>query len=423
MNSDDPFDIEESERQKQSQQKTKSSKPRQKKIIRPNTLIDAFENQSLISPQLISSLVKKYKNPVISFYLNLTPDKLIRTEKVYLTFFNSEKHLELENKKEFIKNLSHSQKQTLENDLNQIEQFLLNYFVPKYTHSIIIFKSGKEFNQIVTTLTSTVDILKIDFDPFLQPLEILIERNPKLLFVHISKEKALYYIYFLGSVDEIETIKSFVPSDNVDASRTAKVQRLRNNMLNDHLKTSALNTRNLCEKNNCDYIILSGEIDTVSKFEQFIDVNLKKKIINKINLPSCFDKKDLLVQLEESISKFKKQKENDELKNLKQYRREGLLVFGLSPVIKAQNQFIIKKIFIDENLSQPGFICPNHHCLDLSPGKCSICQQELLLVSDIVDELIKFSLKHKTEIMIIQQKPKLLKNYGGIAALTHKVYF
>src|SRR5260370_910094 len=76
-----------------------------------------------------------------------------------------------------------AQKEVLTHDLKKIEDLLAQYYVPHDSHTIIIFKSAGELNRVIQLPVHATDRLTIDPDPYIVPLEMILEENERVLFL------------------------------------------------------------------------------------------------------------------------------------------------------------------------------------------------------------------------------------------------
>jgi hypothetical protein len=82
----------------------------------------------------------------------------------------------------------------VEHDLEEIEAFLTDHFVPENLRAMVIFRAGEELNRVIKLWVRVPDTLVIDPDPFLLPLEAALERSEKVLFTEVSKEESRFSI-------------------------------------------------------------------------------------------------------------------------------------------------------------------------------------------------------------------------------------
>jgi hypothetical protein len=132
--------------------------------------------------------------------------------------FHSLQTRELERRKDLIEAIPKTQKEMLTHDLKEIEELLAQYYVPHDSHTLIIFKSAGELNRVIQLPVHATDRLTIDPDPYIVPLEMILEENERVLFLEIEKQESRFQIYHFGQRQEQDRIQSFVPSDRVDDS-------------------------------------------------------------------------------------------------------------------------------------------------------------------------------------------------------------
>jgi len=385
--------------------------------LHPRSLLRAMGAQSGVSEEKVRALVEtEYTDPVISLYLELSAEKVAPEPKGLLRSFHSMKRHALDEHKDFIDSLSKSQKATLEHDLQEIEGFLANYFVPQHLRSLIIFRSGQKLNEVIGLLVPARDALKIDPDPYITPLEAVLEEDEKVLFVECVKQDAKFLLYQLGSVQQIERTKSFVPSDTVDRSIPHHAQQHRLTHLQLHLKQVADEIYHLYDQGMCDLLALMAESRVAALLDEYLHESLKPKIIARILDSPDADARDRRELIEGALRDHRAAKEAKAIESLHDHRPEEL-VYSLRNVINALNLFLIRKLLVSENLHQEGFACKEHHYLSLEAGNCPFDNTKLLAAENVVDEVIEVARLHGVEVLIIKHRQDLLAQYAGIAAI------
>jgi hypothetical protein len=385
--------------------------------LHPRSLLRAMGAQSGVSEEKVRALVEtEYTDPVISLYLDFSAEKVAPEPKGLLRSFHSKKTHALDEHKDFIDSLSKSQKATLEHDIQEIEGFLANYFVPQHLRSLIIFRSGQKLNEVIGLLVPTRDALKIDPDPYITPLEAVLEEDEKVLFVECVKQDAKFLLYQLGSVQQIDRTKSFVPSDTVDRSIPHHAQQHRLTHLQLHLKQVADEIYHLYDQGTWDLLALMAESRIAALLDEYLHESLKPKIIARILDSPDADARDRRELIEGALRDHRAAKEAKAIESLHDHRPEEL-VYSLRNVINALNLFLIRKLLVSENLHQKGFACKEHHYLSLEAGDCPFDNTKLLAAENVVDEIIEVARLHGVEVLIIKHRQDLLAQYAGIAAI------
>ena len=390
-----------------------------RKMVQPRALLKA-QTTPIVSPQDLKTLIETtYESPVTSLYLSLSPEKVAPAEKGLLRSFHSLKTGALEVSKDFIEALSRAEKQNLTQDLEEIEAFLAESVVPSNMRSLIIFKSGELLNRVMRFPVHLADRLVIDADPYILPLEAVLEENPKALLVEVSKEESRFLNYHLGLLQEAGRIHSFVPSDTVDASIPGPVQRHRLTRLEWHLKATAQRTFHLCAQLSCEVLVLMAEKRVMSQFEEFLAETLKGKIIGRIHNTPAAETRDRRELIESALRDHKVEVEARTIEELSAYRPDEELVYGLRQVLTACNSFLVRKLLAAQSLSHKGFVCGQHHYISLEAGDCPVCGARVLPVENVIDEMIEIARLHRVQTMIVEYREDLLAVYDGIAGVLH----
>jgi hypothetical protein len=411
----------------QAEQQSATPQPQRKKHgkkwreLHPRSLLRAMGAQNGISEDKIRALVEtQYSDPVISLYVGLSPEKVAPEPKGLLRSFHSMKTHALEEHKDFIESLSKSQKATLQHDIQEIDAFLVDYFVPQHLRSLVIFRSGEKLNEVIGLLVPSKDAFKIDPDPYIAPLEAVLEEDEKVLFVESAKDDTKFLLYQLGSCQQIDRAKSFVPSDTVDRSIPHRAQEHRLEHLRTHLRQVASEIYHLYEQGSWDLLMLMAENRIAALLDEYLHESLKPKIIGRILDSPDADARDRKGLIENVVREYRANKEAKAIESLHDRKPEEL-ASSLRDVLNVLNLFLVRKVLVSENLHQKGFVCHEHHYLSLEGGNCPLDNSRLLAAENVVDEIIEVARLHGVELLIIKYRQDLLAEHAGIAAIHYAV--
>jgi len=354
---------------------------------------------------------------VVSLYLQLGPDKVAPTQKALARSFHSLQTRELERRKDLIEAIPKAQKEMLTHDLKEIEELLAQYYVPHDSHTLIIFKSAGELNRVIQLPVHATDRLTIDPDPYIVPLEMILE-NERVLFLEIEKQESRFQIYHFGQRQEQDRIQSFVPSDRVDDSIPGRAQRHRLMHLERHLEATAQQACHLYNDSSFDVLALMGEERVMHLLEEFLHATVKAQIIGRIyDSPDAVprDRKSLI---ENALRDHKADREIKAIADLKEHT-PAEIAHSLGSVVKACNLFLVRKLIVSVGFHHQGFICKEHHYLSLEPTDCPFCGKKLVSVENLVDEMIEIARLHAVEVTIVSYHRELLVEYEGVAAVVY----
>jgi peptide chain release factor subunit 1 len=410
--------LEERERRVKGTRTTSAMARAAEQIPEPRTLKAAFAERPFISREDLRNIARQhYERPVITFYLNLAPQHGIRSDPpVFVSIFHSLRHQELEARKPYIEGLPRAHRLAIPDDLAEVQAFLEGYQAAG-ARALVIFKSGERLNRVMPLPTRVADSLTIDADPYIEPLEAIMEEQRRVLVVDVAKEKSTFSLYELGFEEPLHVITSSVPRNEVEPSREDEVQRHRLTHLQWHFKSSAQTAERLFRERRCELLALIGEKTLVKEFEDYLAKSLRDRLLGELQLSPEDGPNQRRDALEEALAKQRKQEEEAALGELGFFQGHGRLAAGLEKVLDAANLFLMRRLFLDSELARPGYVCREHHFLALTAGSCPFDGSDLLPAENVVDELVEIARLHGVEVMLVEQRRELLAPYEGAAAV------
>jgi Bacterial archaeo-eukaryotic release factor family 10 len=409
--------IEERERRVRGTRTTSAMVRAAEQIPGGDNLKAAFAQRPFISREELREIAREHdEGPVITLYLNFAGERLVRDHPLFLTVFDSLHHGELEARKPYIESLPHAQRLRVPEDLAEVHAFLEG-FDPQGARAIVIFKQGARLNQVMPLPVRVADSLTIDLDPYIKPLEAILEEQRRVLVVELSKEKTAVSAYELGYEEPLGALKAFIPSDSVDASRPGKVQRHRLTHLQWHLKSSAQLADRLFREQGAERLVLIGEERITKEFEDYLPKSLRDRLVARLSLSPDANANQRRAAIDGALADERKREEEAALGELGFYKGHGRLAAGLELVIDAANLFLMRQLFLDDRLARAGFVCRSHHFLSLTPGSCPFDNQPLLPAENVIDELVEIARLHGVEVRLVTYRQDLLGPYEGVAAV------
>lgn len=410
--------LEERERRVRGTRTTSTMARAAQEIPEPTTLKAAFADRPFISREDLRNIARQhYERPVISFYLNLAPQQGVRSDPpVFVSIFHSLRHRELEARKPYIEELPRAHRLAVPDDLAEVQAFLEGY-QPAGARALVIFKSGDQLNRVMPLPARVADSLTIDADPYIEPLEAIMEEQRRLLVVDLSKEKTSFSLYELGFEEHLHAITSYVPRSEVELSREDEVQRHRLTHLQWHFKASAQAAERLFRERRCELLALVGEERLVKEFEDYLAKPLRDRLLAELQLSPEDGPNQRRDALEAALAKQRAQDEEAALGELGFFQGHDRLAAGLEKVLDAANLFLMRRLVIDSELARPGYVCREHHFLALADGSCPFDGQALVPAENVIDELVEMARLHGVELMLVGQRRDLLAPYDGAAAV------
>jgi len=410
--------IEERERHVRGSRTTSVMARAAEQVPEGKTLKEALAQRPFISREDLREIARQnYDVPVVTLYLNFSPDRLLPADQPrFLSIFHSLRHRELEARKPYVESLSHAQRLRVPEDLREIQEFLEGY-EPAGGRALVIFKSGAQLNWIMPLPVRVADSLTIDGDPYVEPLEAIMEGQHRLLVLDVSMDVTTFSIYELGYEQAIQSVKEDLPRKTEDPHRPGKEERHRLMHVKWQFKSSVLLADRLFRERGCDLLALIGEATVIQEFEDYLPKALHERVFARLQLSPGGGPNQRRSALEGALAELRKREEEADLGELGFYQGHGRLAAGLEMVIGAANLFLMRQLFLDDDLARPGFVCRAHHFLSLLPGTCPFDDQPLLPAENVVDELVEIARLHGVELMLVMHRQDLLGPYDGAAAV------
>src|SRR2546430_5303188 len=277
--------LEERERRVRGTRTTSTMARAAQEIPEPTTLKAAFADRPFISREDLRKIGRQhYERPVITFYLNLAPQEGVRSDPpVFISVFHSLRHRELEARKPYIESLPRAHRLAIPDDLAEVQAFLEGYQAAS-ARALVIFKSGEQLNRVMPLPARVADSLTIDADPYIEPLEAILEEQRRLLVVDLSKEKTTFSLYELGFEEKVHAITSDVPRSEVELSREDEDQRHRLTHLQWHFKASAQAAERLFRERRCELLALVAEETVFTEFGGYLAKPLRDRLLAELQL-------------------------------------------------------------------------------------------------------------------------------------------
>jgi len=379
----------------------------------------AFAKTDLVPLEVIKALANySFSDPVISLYLNLTPENVKR--KAYISQVKSMIKQAKQKQEKYIKSLTKAQQQALKQDIEEIIDFIENEFNPDGLQTLVIFKSGRELKlalHLPVKLYSANRVV-IDSDIYTLPLLALYHKNPKTLVVRIAKTQAKIYRLHLGIFEPITTLKTKtypIASIPLKDKAQARMQAHTHRFFKEVVKYLV----NLHIQEHFNKIIIAGVEATVQRFMPVIPEYMQKRIIGEIYLPAEATEGMLKQQAIDTLRNYLRAQEQHQLEIIKNLYNAGKLLYGVKAILEAQNMFLLRKLWIDSNAVVPGYVCPNDHYLALEPQQCPICNTQLIPADNILDELTELAINYHIDMFTFDILPGALADFDGVVGLTY----
>lgn len=357
------------------------------------------------------------KFPFISLYLCInTPNLLEQTEKNRIFIKNSMQEAEARLQKEGNReNLISFRK-----DCEKILYYLENNLITKAQGIAIFACAGLGIFRIFYSIMPFDNSFAVNSIPHLRQLAYHFDENENALVVMIDRRFARIYNLEIGGFifDEADMEHEVHKFHKQGGWAQMRYQRHIENQVLRHYKDVAKVATDLLDHNRYDNFIIIGQHNEIKNFQKQLPKRINAKIIHTDSLDMRENISSVLEKVIDDLKENESKKEQAIVKDLIE-KAPILSTTGIQDSLKLVSEGRVDLLVLPQNKKQKGWKC--NGCLytekDQKQAGCPYCG-EAALETDLVEELIKFTLKNKGEVELINGKSaEELEHYGGVGVL------
>ena len=350
--------------------------------------------------------------PVVSLYLNLTPDQHGRDN--YETFVRK---AFAERLKAFRENSA--ERASLERDIERVNQYLSEE-VNRSSNGLALFASsgaGEFFETIQLDAPLDEHWLFVGPVPHLYPLAKVIDQYPRYASVLLDTNRARIFVFGLGSVERREHVTSEKTNrTSMGGWSQARYQRRTDNVHIRHVKEVVDTLDRIVSADNIAHIIVAGDDVVVPLLKEQLPKHLQEKLVDVLSL-DCDAGEDEIVQATLDILRQKDAETDAERVQelIGAWQSGGLGIVGPDSTLKALQMGQVDELLLTGTPGELGSArlpddAPGHVKVETS-GSGETNERKL----ELANELVTRAQQTGASVRFIED-PNLLKNFGGTGA-------
>ena len=367
----------------------------------------------------------EYQNyPVTSLYLGLGPQ-----DRQNLQYKTKAKNLVKDIRKSLTNRaLDKSSLESIESDFNKISNYIENATDVSECRGLAVFScSGENFWEIYKLPVVYRNQLVVDRSPLLAQLIKINDEYSDIVIVLIDRKKARIFRIDPDGAHEIldyfypgaSRTRKFSSSEGTFKQRVAQgasagnqpqgygehgFQRIIENEIHQHYKYIADRLFEYYRDNKFKWLVIGGTEKNVSEFSNHLHTYLRDILAGSI--AADIDKIKPYQVMDATLDALESRKIDKQKKLLDEYREKlasGLTVNGVNSTLSALSKGQLRVLFIEEEFSVPGFMCPETGVL-MTEEKREECPEEAgpVYVVDIVDLAIEEAFRQNTETEVLR---------------------
>jgi peptide subunit release factor 1 (eRF1) len=352
--------------------------------------------------------------PVVSLYLNLTPDQHGRDN--YEAFVRKAFAERLKAFKE-----SSAERASLERDVERINQYLSEE-VNRSSNGLALFASagaGEFFEAIQLDAPLDEHWLFVGSVPHLYPLARVIDQFPRYACVVLDTQRARIFVFGLGSVERREQVTGQKTNrTSMGGWSQARYQRRIENVHINHVKEVVDTLDRIVRADTIDHIIVAGDEVVVPLLKEQLPKHLQDKLVDVLSLEKDAAEDDIIQATLDVLRQKDAETDSARVEELiGACQSGGLGVLGPDSTLKALQMGQVDELLLT---GTPEQLRPTRLPDDAAPGQVKVETSASGETDErklrLADELVTRAQQTGATVRFIEDA-SLLEDFGGVGAL------
>ena len=354
-------------------------------------------------------------SPVISLYLNLTPDQHGRDSHAQFC-----RKSFAERAKDFKKNSP--ERASFERDTERINTYLDNELNRSADGLALFAAAGADGFFEAVQLDAPIDYhgLFIGAVPYLYPLARLIDQYPHYASVLLDTNHAEIFVFGLGAIQKREELTGVkTRRSSMGGWSQARYQRHAENFHLHHIKEVVETLDRIVQADNIAHIILVGDEVAVPLLKDALPAHLTGKLSDVMKLERHLGEDDVARATLDVVRRKDAESDHERVTQvLDAWRAGGLGVAGPEATLDALQLGQVEEVLISASPQdlKPVQRLPDEAARDLIAADTSAPAGPELPQLRLSGKLVTEALKTDAHVRFIED-PQWLREHGGVAAL------
>ncbi len=262
---------------------------------------------------------------------------------------------------------------------------------------------------------------------FLRPLLEALDEHERFGIVLVDQKRARLLTVFLGDIEEHKDLISQVPprpdSPSADKLRSqSKMERRHDQSVSSHVRLVAGEISRLMEQLEVDRLIVGGNVGVASELARALPKRLRGRLVEVMPIPLMAGDDEILVRAADVQTRLERAEELEVVRELlKEVRKGGRGVAGLSATLEAINEGRVWKLVYLQGLKVGGGVCNSCNMLfDPADERCAMCGNKVDPEPHMVDRMARAVLERGGHVeMVDGPAAEALRAVADVGALMH----
>ncbi|HXF56819.1 MAG TPA: Vms1/Ankzf1 family peptidyl-tRNA hydrolase [Actinomycetota bacterium] len=333
--------------------------------------------------------------PVASFYLNVDGRRFPRKQDYEVRAEELCHRLRQEAAR-----LPREQRRSVERDAERFLAFVKDLDRGPTRGVALLSASADGLWEEVLVPRPVPDLVTVAPQPYVLPLEALLETYQSFCTVLVDREKARVFFAALGRIQEETDVFDEVPGQHDQGGWSqARYQRHIEAHVQDHLRRVADLLLRYSKRRPFDHLILAGPEELLPHFERELHDYLRRRVVARTSLPMTATPAEVLERSLQVEEELEARREREALERVRAQAAAGQgAVVGLGSVLDALNQGRVGTLVVPFGLAREGVRCAGCGWLAEEGETCPTCQEPTELVPDVVDLAVASALRQGARV-------------------------
>ncbi len=316
--------------------------------------------------------------------------------------------------------LTHDQKQGLQNDLQRIQRWLTDEFDRDGANGVALFAADLD-NMFETLRVSSVlpDAVRVGPDFYLAPLVPLVGRGDGAIVAVVGREKGVLLELDEGRLHELADLSEEQPGRHDQGGWSqARFQRHIDELADKHLRTVADEIDQHVRRGAVQQIVVVCPEETKGEFESMLSHEAAKAVVGWAQGEQYASPSDLLAIAEPWLEQARHAEETKTLERWQEETgRNGRAAAGWEQTLEAASDGRVELLLFADGAPRSAYQCPHCGRASMRDGACPLDGTRMEEREDAADLAVHQTLAHGGTVRVLARERRELGPFEGIGAL------
>jgi peptide chain release factor subunit 1 len=289
----------------------------------------------------------------------------------------------------------------IRHDTGRIMLYLEREFERGAVRGVAIFSCAPAgLWEVVRTWRPLADGYAVAEQPYLLPLEVMLETYESFCTVLIDRGRARIFRAELGRLEEEREVLDEVPKHHEQGGRAqARLQRHASEVGERHFRHTADVVLEVFGRRAFDHLILAGSEDVLPEFERLLHDYLRRRVVARETLAMTATTDEVLSRSLAVEERLEADRERRTVERLVADAAAGrAAVTGLNRTLSALGDGRVRTLVVRADYRHPGVRCTRCGRLAADEGVCSTCGGPMDRVADVIESAVGAALRQGAKV-------------------------